>query len=109
MTTTTFSPEVIIQVAKQEAQEAFDNYEPINPLVCGFAYAKVKLDARTKAGKELIRLGFRSDYCGLYSFSFYDMVFSSTQSIEFKEAAVKAFVQVLNSYGIDAFVSSRLD
>lgn len=108
-TTETITLEDVIREAKNAAKEAFDNYEPNNPLICGFANAKIKLDARTKMGKELIRLGFKSDYCGRYAFSSYDMVDSNTQSIEHKEVAVQAFVDVLNNYGIPAIMSSRLD
>lgn len=100
----------IIDEAKAAAQEAFNNYEPVNPLVCGFAMAKMKLDGRTIDGKALIAEGFKSDYCGRYVFSFYDMVpEASTQSIEHREVAVEAFVKVLNDYGIDAYLWSRLD
>lgn len=109
MTTTTINYEAIIEVAKQAAREAFDNYEPMNSVICGFASAKIKLDARTKFGKELVRLGFKDDYCGNHRFSFYDMVGSNTQSIEHKEVAVKAFVEILNECGIDAYVWSKLD
>ena len=100
----------VIEEAKDAAKEAFNNYEPSNPLVCGFAFAKIKLDARTTDGKSLIAEGFKSDYCGRYAFSFYDMVpEASTQSIEHREVAVNAFVKVLNDYGMNAYTWSRLD
>jgi len=108
MTTTTFSPEIIIQVAKQDAQEAFDNYEPSNPNIFGVAHALIRVDSRTKLGKELRSLGGRADYGPSQQwFSFIDMVNSNTQSLEHQESAVKAFVDVLNYCGINASVVTK--
>lgn len=74
--------------------------------VCGFAWIVVK-DARRKFPKWLIENGYArrsSYYKGAYL-----SVSSYNQSMERKEAHAYAMADVLSSYGINCYASSRMD
>ena len=86
--------------------------------VCGFACVKIK--GNSWFTRALKKLGlaeadrnnwdsrarfFKDSYSGGYSFS----VREGGQSMELKEAYANAFANVLESYGVYAYASSRMD
>jgi len=86
--------------------------------VCGFAWVKIRgnswfIRALKKLGLaeadrnnwESRARFFKDGYSGGYSFS----VREGGQSMELKEAYARAFANVLESYGVYAYASSRMD
>jgi len=74
--------------------------------VCGFAWVKIR-PARGEFVKwcKANNIGRPDDYAGGYLIS----MRQGNQSMQRKEAAGDAFAKVLQSYGINAYMQSRID
>jgi len=119
------TPEGIFRSALAAATKAVDDnahLENPNALDCGFAWVTVKPArgpfvtylkkkiASLPPGSPLARqYGSRDDYKGGWMFWKPGSENFRGQSIAVFEAGAKAFATVLNSHGIKASVSSRLD
>lgn len=80
--------------------------------MCGFAWVNIykhdgkKITGNTKLGRLLKQVGVRQDYTRAFSqwCNWY-----SGQSIDVKESGARAFAEVLQEYGFEAYAGSRLD
>lgn len=78
--------------------------------LCGFAWVTVKLDARTQEGRALRELGATGSASRGWQFSFNDIVPEYRgQSVERMMVGCQAFANVLNSWGVEARATYRLD
>jgi 3-oxoacyl-(acyl-carrier-protein) synthase len=77
------------------------------PGYCGFAWVTVSEKASTKLGRALKQVGFRKSYQG--GLDLWNPGGSGTQSMDIKEAGAQAYADVLRSFGINAYMSSRAD
>ena len=79
------------------------------PAYCGFAWVTlygVKLS--TKVGKEFKKIGFRRAWDG-DGLQLWNPGGYGGQSMDLKEVGAKAYAQVLQNYGFEAYASSRAD
>lgn len=80
--------------------------------MCGFAWVNIyKYDGKiitgnTKLGRLFKHLGVRQDYTRAFS---QRCNWYHGQSIDVKESGARAFAEVLQEYGFEAFAGSRLD
>jgi hypothetical protein len=80
--------------------------------MCGFAWVNIykfngkKITGATKLGRMLKAAGVRQDYTRAFSqwCNWY-----GGQSIDVKESGARAFAEVLQEHGFEAFAGSRLD
>lgn len=77
--------------------------------VCGFAWVKIK-PARGPFIKfcKQNNIGSKDDYAGGWSINM-GLINRASQSMQRKEAAGRAFAKVLQNYGINAWMESRMD
>ena len=78
------------------------------PMYCGFAWVNVKTRSNSKLGKALQAVGFSKSWESgvLYKWSPSSYM---GQSMDVKEEAAMAYVEVLKAKGIDAWYGSRAD
>ena len=74
---------------------------------CGFAWVQVREKASTKLGRALKSIGFTKAYGG--GMQLWNPGGTMSQSMTLKEVGAKAYVDVLEEFGIDAYVGSRPD
>lgn len=75
---------------------------------CGFAWVNIcGIKGNTKLGRRLKEAGVRQDYTK--AFQLWNPSGLPVQNIDCKEAGANAAAQVLQKYGFQAFVGSRLD
>jgi len=88
--------ETLHQEALRLAAEAADKYIKENNYwwPCGFAWAKIKVDGRTKFGKALKKIGFEKSYDG--SLSLWNPSGNYTQMMNAKLAGARAYVAHMN-------------
>jgi hypothetical protein len=80
--------------------------------MCGFAWVNIykhngkKITGNTKLGRLLKQVGVRQDYTRAFSqwCNWYH-----GQSIDVKESGARAFAEVLQEHGFEAYAGSRLD
>ena len=77
------------------------------PGYCGFAWVTVPEKASTKLGRALKTVGFTKAYGG--GLQLWNPGGSYTQSMDIKETGAQAYADVLRSFGINAYMSSRAD
>ena len=78
------------------------------PMYCGFAWVELPgIKLSTKIGKAFASVGFKKGYrSGLQLWNPSD---HHGQSMDAKEAGADAYAEVLESYGVKAYGSSRAD
>ena len=74
---------------------------------CGFAWVQVREKASTKLGRALKSIGFTKAYGG--GMQLWNPGGTMSQSMTLKEVGAQAYVDVLEEFGIDAYVGSRPD
>ena len=75
---------------------------------CGFAWVNIcGIKGNTKLGRTLKAAGIRQDYTK--AFQIWNPSGLPVQNIDCKEVGANAAAQVLQKYGFQAFVGSRLD
>ena len=75
---------------------------------CGFAWVNIcGIKGNTKLGRTLKAAGIRQDYTK--AFQLWNPSGLPVQNIDCKEVGANAAAQVLQKYGFQAFVGSRLD
>ena len=74
---------------------------------CGFAWVQVREKASTKLGRALKSIGFTKAYHG--GMQLWNPSGTMSQSMILKEVGAQAYVDVLEEFGIDAYVGSRAD
>lgn len=102
-------------VALRTAERAADEYMAKNPenqdhwYPCGFAWVSFpKIRKNAKESAELIAHGWRwDDY--LKRYTLWGGHFSSTQSMDYKEAVCDAYSKTMRSLGYNTSVSTRID
>ena len=107
-----------LETILEEAQEAaiVASSKHINThgegAMCGFAWVNIykhngkKIAGNTKLGRLLKQVGVRQDYTRAFSqwCNWY-----GGQSVDVKESGARAFADVLQHYGFEAYAGSRLD
>ena len=94
-------------IAAAQQAEADFRAQHGEPGYCGFAWVHVSEKASTKLGRALKEVGFRKSYQG--GLDLWNPGGSGTQSMDIKEAGAQAYADVLRSFGINAYLSSRAD
>jgi hypothetical protein len=82
-----------LDAAAQAANEAYARNNNTDWDACGFAWAKVDFDGRTKLAKMFQKLGFRKDWN--YGYKLWNPSGYGGQSISIKEAGAEAYVKVM--------------
>lgn len=101
------------EAARVAAAEAYERNGNTDWDACGFGWCNIyrfngkRLDGRTKIAKLLKQAGVRQDYTR--AFQVWNPGGYGGQSISIKEAAARAYAQVLESKGFTAYAGSRLD
>ena len=103
----------IVAEACQAAQEAANLYFQTklggrDQFACGFAWVNIcGIKGNTKMGRVLKEAGIRQDYTK--AFQLWNPSGLPVQNIDCKEVGANAAALVLQKYGFQAFVGSRLD
>jgi len=74
---------------------------------CGFAWVQVREKASTKLGRALKSIGFTKAYGG--GMQLWNPSGTFSQSMFLKEIGAQAYADVLQDFGIHAYVGSRPD
>jgi len=74
---------------------------------CGFAWVQISEKASTKLGRALKSIGFTKAYGG--GMQLWNPSGTFSQSMFLKEAGAQAYADVLQDFGIHAYVGSRPD
>lgn len=106
--------ENILEEARQAARNATAQHIITHGegAMCGFAWVNIykfngqKIKGNTKIGQLLKKVGVRQDYTR--SFSQWCNWYHG-QSVDVKESGARAFAEVLQDYGFEAYAGSRLD
>ena len=114
-TASKIEPSVIFEEAKREAHKVVDEFvaKHGDPLYCGFANVAIR-PAKGPFVKWLKEKGIGSlNYGGGYRIGWHEISKghknSYTQSMDIKEEGCDAFVDVLEKYGMNAYMQSRPD
>ena len=79
------------------------------PMYCGFAWVDVAVTrSNSKEAKALESVGFRKSYRP-QTMQLWDPAQHRGQSMDCKEVGAQAYAQVLQKYGIQAYMGSRAD
>jgi len=92
--------------------EGFDwskPYEIVQDGVCGFAWLNFPVDGRSAIAKIMKEFGAYKDYYGGLSFWSSDLMHDTTQSMQRKEAGIKAAAAVFGAHGMKCYPMSRMD
>ena len=77
-------------------------------LYCGFAWVHVSEKATTKLGRALKSIGFTKAYYG-GGLQLWNPSGTMSQSMMLKEVGAQAYANVLQDFGIHAYIQSRAD
>lgn len=97
----------------QAAREAYSANGNTDWDACGFAWVNIykhngkRIDGRSKLAKTLKAAGVRQDWQRI--FQVWNAGGYGGQSITIKEAACRAYADVLKQHGFEAYAGSRLD
>ena len=79
------------------------------PMYCGFAWVDVNVGrTNSKLAKALEAVGFRKSYRPK-TMTLWDPAQHHGQSMDCKEVGARAYAEVLQAHGIDAWMGSRAD
>jgi hypothetical protein len=79
------------------------------PMYCGFAWVDVAVTrTNSKLAKALESIGFRKSYRAK-TMTLWDPAKHAGQSMDCKEVGARAYAEVLQRYGIQAYMGSRAD
>jgi hypothetical protein len=93
--------------AHEAAEAALAKYGDRFP--CGFAWVVATVDGRSKAGKELSKLGFSKNY-GAKGLMLWNPAKAPVQSVDILEAGANAYAHNMRQrLGIEIYAQSRLD
>lgn len=101
------------EAARRAAQEAYAKNGNSDWDACGFSWVNIykfegkNLDGRSRLAKLLKAAGVRQDYTR--AFRVWNPGSYGGQSVSIKEAAARAYAQVLKQHGFEAYAGSRLD
>lgn len=96
------------QAAEQAAKKFFDEkLGGQDQFACGFAWVTVPEKASTRLGRRLKDIGFRRAYGG--GLQLWNPSHFPCQNVDTLEEGARAYAEVLQRYGIDAYAGSRLD